>query len=133
MEKIEGLWNKREIPKGQNIFAWKGKLNMYQLKLIWHFLWEKYDLRLIYTKKSKPKIINSKIDKKQQHEMARKFFAIFSNKRHMFSETEKNAWTEKRLQSDNNFFVMSYAFLRNKAHTTHLGQNNLSINLKLAI
>ena len=106
---------------------------MYQLKLIWHFLWEKYDLRLIYTKKSKPKIINSKIDKKQQHEMARKFFAIFSNKRHMFSETEKNACTEKRLQSDNNFFVMSYAFLENKAHTTHLNQNNLSINLKLAI
>ena len=69
---------------------------MHQLKLIWHFLWEKYDLRLIYTKKSKPKIINSKIDKKQQHEMARKFFAIFSNKRHMFSETEKKMREQKK-------------------------------------
>ena len=50
-----------------------------------------------YLHQEKPvsKIINSKIDKKQQQKIARKFFAIFSNKRHMFPETEKNAWTEK--------------------------------------
>ena len=56
----------------------------------------KYDLRLIYTKKSQPKIINSKIDKKQQQEMVRKFFAIFSNKIHMFSETEKKMLEQKK-------------------------------------
>ena len=58
--------------------------------------------------------------------MACKFFAIFSNKRHMFSETEKKCLNRKRLQSDNNFFVMSYAFLGNKANTGYLEENNPS-------